>query len=109
MAMTDPDLLVLFEDWFEELEEEIISLVNRCGPLDAAELARRAGLSLEGQHFFSRSSSVKESFELQRLAVKKERLLCGNMKTTFIAITAGLLTVRAVCTPGCTEHQTAAG
>ena len=23
MAMTDPDLLVLFEDWFEELEEEI--------------------------------------------------------------------------------------
>ena len=28
MAMTDPDLLVLFEDWFEELEEEIISLVD---------------------------------------------------------------------------------
>ena len=28
MAMTDPDLLVLFEDWFEELEEEIISLIK---------------------------------------------------------------------------------
>ena len=51
MAMTDPDLLVLFEDWFEELEEEIISLVNQYGPLDAAELARRAGLSLRGATF----------------------------------------------------------
>ena len=32
MAMTDPDLLVLFEDWFEELEEEIISLVKDAWP-----------------------------------------------------------------------------
>lgn len=51
MAMTDPDLLVLFEDWFEELEEEIISLINKHGPLDPAELAKKAGLSLRGATF----------------------------------------------------------
>ncbi len=51
MAMTDPDLLVLFEDWFEELEEEIISLIDRHGPLAPAELVARTGLSLRGATF----------------------------------------------------------
>jgi hypothetical protein len=51
MAMTDPDLLVLFEDWFEELEEEIISLVDKHGSLDAGELAKKTGLSLRGATF----------------------------------------------------------
>jgi len=51
MAMTDPDLLVLFEDWFEELEEEIISLVSEHGPLDPAKLAKKTGLSLRGATF----------------------------------------------------------
>jgi hypothetical protein len=51
MAMTDPELLVLFEDWFEELEEEVISLVKRYGPLDARELAEKLGLSQRGATF----------------------------------------------------------
>ncbi len=51
MAITDPELLVLFEDWFEELEEEIISIVNRDGPLDAGELAAKLGLSQRGATF----------------------------------------------------------
>ena len=51
MAITDPDLLVLFEDWFEELEEEIVSLVGQYGPLNAEELALRIGLSLRGSTF----------------------------------------------------------
>ncbi len=51
MAITDPDLLVLFEDWFEELEEEIISLVNKYGPLSAGELAGKLGLSQRGATF----------------------------------------------------------
>ena len=51
MAITDPDLLVLFEDWFEELEDEIITLVGRYGPQNAEELARRIGLSLRGSTF----------------------------------------------------------
>lgn len=51
MAITDPDLLVLFEDWFEELEEEIVSLVGRYGPQNPKELAQRIGLSLRGSTF----------------------------------------------------------
>jgi len=51
LAITDPDLLVLFEDWFEELEEEIISLVDKYGSLDAEELAENLGLSLRGATF----------------------------------------------------------
>ena len=51
MAITDPDLLVLFEDWFEELEDEVISLNDNYGPLSADELARRIGLSLRGATF----------------------------------------------------------
>ena len=51
MAITDPDLLVLFEDWFEELEEEVISLVKRYGPMSARELAEKMGLSQRGATF----------------------------------------------------------
>jgi predicted transcriptional regulator len=51
MAITDPDLLVLFEDWFEELEEEIIALAREHGPFNAEELAKRIGLSLRGATF----------------------------------------------------------
>lgn len=51
MAITDPDVLVLFEDWFEELEEETTSLVNKYGPLNAEELADKLGLSRRGATF----------------------------------------------------------
>lgn len=51
MAITDPELLVLFEDWFEELEDEISSLNSKHGPLSAAELAKKIGLSLRGATF----------------------------------------------------------
>ena len=51
MAITDPDLLVLFEDWFEELEEELSMLVKRHGPLNPPELADKLGLSVRGARF----------------------------------------------------------
>ncbi|HSL39931.1 MAG TPA: hypothetical protein VK857_06125 [Desulforhopalus sp.] len=51
LAITDPDLLVLFEDWFEELEDEVVSLIGSHGPMNAGELARRIGLSLRGATF----------------------------------------------------------
>ena len=51
MAITDPELLVLFEDWFEELEEEVISLVKKHGPMSARELAEKIGLSQRGATF----------------------------------------------------------
>ncbi len=33
MAITDPEILVLFEDWLEELEKEVASVVKTCGAL----------------------------------------------------------------------------
>jgi hypothetical protein len=65
MAMTDPDLLVLFEDWFEELEEETLSLVNRRGLTDAAKLAGKLGLSLRGATFLL--SKLKREGKLQKV------------------------------------------
>jgi CRP-like cAMP-binding protein len=50
-AMTDPDLLVLFEDWFEELEEEIVSFAGQHGPVNPQDLANKLGLSVRGATF----------------------------------------------------------
>ncbi len=47
-AITDPELLVLFEEWFEELETEVIALYGSQGFLNEAELAKNLGLSLRG-------------------------------------------------------------
>jgi hypothetical protein len=51
MAITDPELLVLFEDWREELEGEVVTLVKKHDRLDAGELARKLGLSQRGATF----------------------------------------------------------
>jgi hypothetical protein len=51
MAVADPELLVLFEDWLEELEQEVISLVRQHGPLNPEKLAHNLGLSLRGATF----------------------------------------------------------
>jgi hypothetical protein len=51
MAITDPDLLALFEDWLEELEEEVIALGKAYGPLDPGTLAKKTGLSMRGSTF----------------------------------------------------------
>jgi len=51
MAITDPDLLVLFEDWLEELEEEVITMSKTYGPLDPARLAKKTGIPMRGSTF----------------------------------------------------------
>jgi hypothetical protein len=50
-AITDPELLVLFEDWLEELEEEVVAFIGRHGPVDADRLAGDMGLSQRGARF----------------------------------------------------------
>lgn len=50
-AIADPELLVLFEDWFEEIEEEVIALARKHGPLSAPELARTLRVSQRGATF----------------------------------------------------------
>ncbi len=51
MAIADPELLVLFEDWLEELEAEVLALSKKHGALDESTLAEKLGLSRRGATF----------------------------------------------------------
>ncbi|TFG41919.1 MAG: hypothetical protein E4H48_05365 [Syntrophobacterales bacterium] len=51
MAVADPDLLVLFEDWLDELEHEVVLLAQGHGPLKPEDLAHKLGLSERGANF----------------------------------------------------------
>jgi hypothetical protein len=50
-TVAEPDVLALFEDWLEELEEEIITQVKKTGLSEHGELARNLGLSRAGINF----------------------------------------------------------
>ena len=50
-AVAEPEILVLFEDWLEELEEELINQVRRTESEDLKALAASLGLSKTGVHF----------------------------------------------------------
>ena len=60
MAIADPDLLVLFEDWLEELEAELQALLEANGPLDEKTLAEKLGLSRRGTTFLLSKIQRKE-------------------------------------------------
>jgi hypothetical protein len=51
MAITDPELLILFEDWLSELELEVRELVRLHGPMSEQTLAQKLGLSHRGAKF----------------------------------------------------------
>jgi hypothetical protein len=51
LAITDPGLLLLFEDWLEELEEEVKKLLKTHGLLEEKALADKLGLSRRGAKF----------------------------------------------------------
>jgi DNA-binding MarR family transcriptional regulator len=50
-AIADPELLVLFEDWLEELEAEVIKRLKSDNSQSEKEIAERLGLSRRGAHF----------------------------------------------------------
>ena len=51
MAVTDPDILVLFESWLDELEDEVAVYLRQHPNGDAADLADKLGLSKSGADF----------------------------------------------------------
>ena len=51
MAVADPQVMVLFEDWLEELEGEVISFIRKTGSFHPGGLAEKLGLSLSGTKF----------------------------------------------------------
>ena len=50
-AITDADVMMLFEDWLEELEKEVLSWLKEHGDLNEQALARKIGLSDRGATF----------------------------------------------------------
>ena len=50
-AITDPEILVLFEDWLEELEDEVVALSKTQNGLTAENLSSKLGLSRRGATF----------------------------------------------------------
>ncbi len=63
MAITDPDLLILFEDWLEELEAEVLVLLKKHGSISDKELADKLGLSIRGATFLK--SKLEKSQKTQ--------------------------------------------
>ena len=61
MAIADPDVLALFEDWLEELESEAQTLIETHGPLDETSLADKLGLSRRGAMFLLSKLERRES------------------------------------------------
>jgi hypothetical protein len=50
-AVADSEILVLFENWLEELEEEVVSAVKRNRITDPIQLAEHLGMSRSGITF----------------------------------------------------------
>ncbi len=50
-AVTDPEILVLFEDWLNEIENEVVSSVKKTGSDNHAQIAEQTGLSRSGANF----------------------------------------------------------
>ncbi|MBI5559037.1 MAG: hypothetical protein HY885_15530 [Deltaproteobacteria bacterium] len=51
MAITDPGILVLFENWLDELEDEVAAYLHIHPASGAVELADKLGLSKSGAVF----------------------------------------------------------
>jgi hypothetical protein len=50
-SVTDPEILVLFEDWLDELENEAVKAIKSKGLLSPEALSRELGLSESGSMF----------------------------------------------------------
>jgi hypothetical protein len=50
-SVTDPEILILFEDWLEELENEVVTVIKRGCPTAPEDLSRELGLSESGSMF----------------------------------------------------------
>jgi hypothetical protein len=50
-AITNPEILVLFEDWLEELEDEVVALAGTRSGLNAEDVVSNLGLSARGAAF----------------------------------------------------------
>ena len=61
LAIAEPDVLALFEDWLEELEAEARALLKRHGPLADEAMADKLGMSRRGAAFLLSKLEKEES------------------------------------------------
>jgi hypothetical protein len=52
-SVTDPEILILFEDWLEELENEAVTLIQEHGTANPKVLSRFLGISEAGSLFLA--------------------------------------------------------
>jgi hypothetical protein len=64
MAVTDPAILVLFESWLDELEEEVAVYLQQHQSADALDLAENLGLSKSGAEFLL--AKIRREEKLQK-------------------------------------------
>ena len=50
-AVAAPEVLVLFEDWMEELEHEVLTVIKESGQSNPSMLVDRLGMSRSGAQF----------------------------------------------------------
>lgn len=50
-AVAEPGILSLFEDWLEELDDEVVAFVKKTGSSDPKDLSEGCGLSRSGAAF----------------------------------------------------------
>jgi hypothetical protein len=50
-AVAEPEILALFENWLDEVEEEVVSAVRAGGITDPVQLAEQIGMSRSGATF----------------------------------------------------------
>jgi hypothetical protein len=50
-SVTDPELLILFEDWLEELEDEVLTFLQTHPESKAEDLSNKLGFSHSGASF----------------------------------------------------------
>jgi hypothetical protein len=50
-AVADPEILVLFEEWLEALEEEMVAMAQEDGSLNTKTFSQKLGLSQAGAEF----------------------------------------------------------
>ena len=50
-SVTDPEILLLFEDWLEELENEAVSVIKHRSATTPGDLSKELGLSESGAMF----------------------------------------------------------
>ena len=52
-AVAEPDILALFEDWLEELENEVVAFAKKSGSTDPVDFAEGCGLTRSGAIFLT--------------------------------------------------------